>query len=157
MKIVKNSETTDAIDAALTLISKAKEISLMYLDNRKLNFDKIYERITDIYIESDKLSLAQATCDMIENKILKKELNTKIRGLDAEKSGTEAKKHEDSDKGKILKEMLSIIKKKAREARQERDKLLKQRRALKKAYFKDALMYLGKKDYNNAISSYEES
>ncbi len=157
MKIVKNSATTNAIDAALKVINKAEEISLMYLDNRKLNFDKIYERITEIYIELDELPSAHTILNMIENNFLKTELNRKIEKLEAEKSANEAKRHEDSDKGKILKEMLSIIKKKAREARQERDKLLKQRRALKKAYFKDALMYLGKKDYNNAVSSYEES
>ena len=157
IKIIKNSETTNAIDASLILINKAKEISLMYLDNRKLNFDKIYERITEIYIELDELSLAHAILGMIENNFLKTELNRKIEKLEAEKSSNEAKKYEDSSRGKISKERLSIIQNKAREARQDRDKLLKQRKGFKRAYFKDALMYLDKKDYDNAINSYKES
>jgi len=157
IKIIKNSETTNAIDASLILINKAKEISLMYLDNRKLNFDKIYERITEIYIELDELSLAHAILGMIENNFLKTELNRKIEKLEAEKSANEAKMGEESFKEKISKEKFSIIQNKTREARQDRDKLLKQRKGLKKAFFKDPLMYLDKKDYNNAINSYKES
>jgi hypothetical protein len=157
IKIIKNSETTNAIDASLILINKAKEISLMYLDNRKLNFDKIYERITEIYIKLDELPLAHAILGMIENNFLKTELNRKIEKLEAEKSANDAKMGEESFKGKISKERLSIIQNKAREARQDRDKLLKQRKGFKRAYFKDVLMYLDKKDYNNAINSYNES
>lgn len=157
MKIVKNSATTNAIDAALKLISKAKEISLMYLDNRKLTFDKIYERITEIYIELDELPSAHTILNMIENKFLKTEINRKIEKLEAGKSATEAKKAEESSRGEISKERLSIIKNKAREFRQEKDELLKQRNPYRRRYFKDALMYLDKRDYDSAIKSYEES
>ncbi len=156
MKIVNNNNTKNAIDAALKLINKAEEISLMYLDNRKLNFDKIYERITEIYTELDELSLAHAISDMIESKFLKTELNRKIEKLDAVKSATEAKKAEETSRGEISKERLSIIQNKAREARQDRDRLLKLRKALR-AYLNDALMYLDKKDYDKAINSYKES
>lgn len=157
MKIVENSATTNAIDAALKLISKAKEISLMYLDNRKLTFDKIYERITEIYIKLDELPSAHTILNMIENKFLKTELNRKIEKLEAGKSATEAKKAEESSRGEISKERLSIIKNKAREFRQEKDELLKQRSPYRRRYFKDAPMYLDKRDYDSAIKSYEES
>jgi hypothetical protein len=157
MKVVKNSDSTKSIDKSFKLINKAKEISLMYLDNRKLNFNEVYERITEIYISSEKLHLAHTISDMIDNKFLKTELNRKIEKLEAEKSATEAKKAEESSLMEILKESLSIIRSKAREAHQERDELLKQRRPYRKNYLKDALKYLDKKDYGSAISSYEES
>ncbi|NVM16161.1 MAG: hypothetical protein HWN80_00490 [Candidatus Lokiarchaeota archaeon] len=157
LKIAKNNNTKNAIDTSLRLINKAKEISLMYLDNRKLTFDEIYERITEIYIELDELPSAHAILNMIENKFLKTELNRKIEKLEAKKSATEAKKAEESSRGEISKERLSIIKNKAREFRQEKDELLKQRSPYRRRYFKDALMYFDKKDYDNANNSYKES
>ncbi|MBY8988601.1 MAG: hypothetical protein KGD61_09120 [Candidatus Lokiarchaeota archaeon] len=157
IKIVNDSATTNTIYAAEKLIKKAEEISEMYLDNRKLNFDKIYERITEIYIELDKLPVAHATLNKIENNFLKTELNRKIEKLEDEKRDSEAKKAEDSSRGKKLKERLSFIQKKAREASQDRERLLKQRKGYRRAYFNNALMHLDKKDYDNAINSYKES
>ncbi len=157
MNTVKSSTTTDAINTARKLVNKAKEISLMYLDNRILNFDEIYERITEIYINLDELPSAHAILNMIENKFRKTEINKKIEKLEAEKSSAEAKRAEDTDKSKISKERLSIIQNKAREARQERESLLKQNRALRRAYFTDALKYLDEKNYIEAIKSYEEN
>ncbi|MFX1446607.1 MAG: hypothetical protein ACFFCG_00560, partial [Promethearchaeota archaeon] len=156
MNIVKNSDTTNAIDASLNLINKAKEISLMYLDNRKLNFDEIYEKITEIYIQHDKLPSAHSILNLIENNFLKKEINRKIEKLEDEKRYSDAKKAEDSFREEKLKERLFIIQKKAREARQEREILLKQKKSLRKAYFTDAINYLNKKDYDNAIQSYKD-
>ena len=157
MKMVNSSATTDAINTAIKLVNKAKEISLMYLDNRKLNFDEIYESITEIYIDLDELPAAQAILNMIENKFRKTELNRKIEKLEAEKSSTEAKKAEESSRGEISKERLSIIRNKAREARQERDSSLKQNKALRRAYFTEPLKYLDEQNYDKAIKSYEEN
>ena len=156
MKIIKNGDTTKAIDASLSLINKAKEISLMYLDNRKLNFDEIYERITEIYIKLDKLPSAHSILNMIENNYLKAEINRKIEKLEDEKRYSDAKKAEDSFRGEKLKERLSIIQKKARDARQDREILLKQKKSLRKAYFTEALNYLNNQEYDKAIQSYKE-
>jgi 2C-methyl-D-erythritol 2,4-cyclodiphosphate synthase len=157
MRIVKNADKIDVIDAALMLIKKAKDISLAYLDNRIINFDKIYERIVEICIKSDKLPLARINLNEILNTFLKTELDKKIQKIEDEKSASVAKKAIESSEREISKEGLSIIKNKAREARQEKDTLLKQNKALRRAYFTDCLMYLDKKNYENAIKCYEEN
>ena len=157
MRTVNESNKPDAINAAQILIKKADDISFAYLDNRKINFDKIYERIAEIFIEADKLDSAHGITDKIENKSLKIELNKKIQNLQFEKSGTEAKEAEDISRRERIKERLSIIRSKAREALEERDDLLKQNKSLRRGYFSKALTYLNNKDYDNAIQSYEEN
>ena len=129
----------------------------MYLDNRNLNFDKIYARIVEIHINLGNLDKAHEFSDKIENKSLKIELNKRIENLQFEKSRTEAKEAEDFSRGEISKERLSIIRNKARAALKERESLLKQNKSLRRAYFSKALIYLNKKDYDNAIISYEEN
>ncbi|MFX0074778.1 MAG: hypothetical protein ACFE96_05015 [Candidatus Hermodarchaeota archaeon] len=156
-RMVLNNRNLDVIKPVQILIKKAEDISFAYLDNRKIDFDKIYENIVEIYIDSGELSSAHVTTDKIGDKTLKIELNKIIQKLQDEQSAIEAKEKEDLSKREISKERLSIIRNKAREANQEKEALLKQNKALRRAYFTEALMHLNKNDYDSAIMSYEEN
>ena len=157
LRIIQESNSKSAIDRAQMLIKKAEDISFAYLDNRKLNFDKIYERITQIYIELDKLDKAHEISDKIESKSLKIELNEKIQKLQDAKSASEAKEAEDTSRGEILEQQFSDLRNRAREALKEKEKLLKLKKSYKRAYFDKSFEYLNKNEYNNAINSYNEN
>jgi len=157
LKIVESSEDKFAIAASLNLIKKATDISLAYMEKPELSFNNIYKRITEIYITLDNLSSAHEFSDKIDDKWLKAELNKKIERLEAEKSAIISKKAEESFEGEVLKEKRSIIQSKAREALQDKERDFKQRKALKRAYYIDALEYLSMQDLDNAIEKYKES
>jgi len=157
LKIVESSEDKFAIEASLNLIKKATDISLAYMEKPELSFNNIYKRITEIYIALDNLSSAHAINDKIDDKWLKAELNKKIENLEADKSAIIIKKAEESFEGEVLKERLTIINSKAREALHDKEREFRQRKALKRAYYIDALEYLSKQDLDNAIEKYKES
>ena len=157
LKIVESGEDKFLIEASLNLIKKATDISLAYMEKPELSFNKIYKRITEIYITLDNLSSAHAINDKIDDKWLKAELNKRIENLEAEKSAIIVKKAEESFEGEVLKERLSIIQSKAREALHDKEREFKQRKALKRAYYIDALEYLSMQDLDNAIEKYKES
>ena len=157
LKIVESGEDKFVIEASLNLIKKATDISLAYMEKPELSFNKIYKRITEIYITLDDLSSAHAINDKIDDKWLKAELNKRIENLEAEKSAIITKKAEEFFEREVLKEKLSIIQNKAREALQDKEREFKQRKALKKAYFSNALEHLSIQDFDNAIENYKES
>ncbi|GAJ12559.1 unnamed protein product, partial [marine sediment metagenome] len=157
LKIVESGEDKFVIEASLNLIKKATDISLAYMEQPKLSFNKIYKRITEIYITLDDLSSAHAINDKIDDKSVKAELNKIIENLEAEKSAIIVKKAEESFEGEVLKERLSIIQSKAREALHDKEREFGQRKAYKKSYYIDALEYLSTQDLDNAIEKYEES
>lgn len=157
LKIVESGEDKFVIEASLNLIKKATDISSAYMEKSELSFDKIYKRITEIYLTIDDLSSAHAINDKIDDKRLKVELNKRIEKLEAEKSAIIVKKAEESFEGEVLKERLSIIQNKAREALHDKERELKQRKAFKRAYYIDALEYLSIQDFDNAIEKYKES
>ncbi len=157
LKIVESSEDKFVIETSLDLIKKATDISSAYMENPELSFNKIYKRITEIYITLDDLSSAHAITDKIDDKSLKTELNKRIENLEAEKSAIIVKKAEESFEGEVLKERLSIIQSKAREAFHDKEREFKQRKAFKKTYYLDALAYLSTQDLDNAIEEYKES
>ncbi len=157
LKIAESGEDKLVIEASLKLIKKATDISLAYMEKPELSFNNIYKRITEIYITLDDLSSAHAINDKIDDKWLKAELNKKIENLEAKKSAIVVKKAEETFEGEVLKEKLSIIQNKAREALHDKEREFKQRKALKRAYFIDALAYLSTQDLDNAIEKYKES
>ncbi len=157
LKIIKSGEDKFAIEASLNLIKKAKDISLAYIEKPELSFNNIYKRITEIYITLGDLSSAHAINDKIDDKWLKAELNKKIENLEAQKSAIIVKKAEESFEGEVLKERLSIIQSKAREALHDKEREFRQRKAFKRAYYIDALEYLNMQDLDNAIEKYKES
>lgn len=156
IRTVKDRDTKNAINAAQTLIKKAEDISFAYLDNRKINFDNIYRRIAEIHIESDNLDRAHEISDKIESISLKIELNERIQELQDARSAAEAREAEDTSRGEISRQRISIIRNRAREALKERESLLKQNKSLRRAYFNLSVEYLNKNEYDKAIGSYEE-
>ncbi|MFO8019169.1 MAG: hypothetical protein R6U96_11075 [Promethearchaeia archaeon] len=155
--IVQNNETKPAINTSLKLIKKVKNISNAYLNNEKITFDRIYKKIAEIYISLDDLSSAHVYNDKIENKEYKSEIHKKIAKMEASRSAIKSKKAEESLRGEILKEQISLIKKKARDARADKKNDLKQRGGLKRAFFKDPLELLKKQNYQEAYKAYKRA
>ncbi|MGV9204949.1 MAG: hypothetical protein ACOC44_13130 [Promethearchaeia archaeon] len=155
--IVQKDQTKGAIKAALKLIKKVNNISSAYLNNEKFTFDKIYRKIAEIYITLNDLSSAHAYNDRIENKEFKSEIHKKIAQIEGSRSAIKSKKAKELLKGEILKEQISIIKKKARDVRTEKKDYLKQRTGLKRAFFKKPLEFLRNQDYQEAYKEYKKT
>ncbi len=159
LRIVETEENETGIDKATHLIRKVDKIFSAYLDKEKdkITFNKLYKKIAEIYISLEDYPSAQTIIDKIENPEYKSKLNKKLEKLEAYRSGLESKKAIESKKAEFLKEKLSIIKKKAQDALQDRKNEFKQRKGLKRAYLVDALNYVKKQEYEKAIDSYYES
>ena len=160
LAILKDEENTSGIKRANELVKKAINISSAYLDKgerAQVNFDKIYKKISEIYIELDDLHSAQTFNDRIENKAYNTEIHKKIAKLEAEKSEKRSKKAEESREGKELKESLSIIKNKAREALLDKEKEFKERKALKRAYFQEGLNHIKNNEFEKSILVYKKT
>jgi len=157
LQILETENKVQGIERALNLTNKASEISLAYLENIKVDLSEIYRIIAERYIELGNLSKAHAINDLIDNNAIKAEINKKIEKLEAEKSAIESKKAEEDFKEESLIERLFLIKKKARDALLDQSNELRQRKGYKRAYFKDALLLLESREYEEAIKKYEES
>ncbi|MHA2429830.1 MAG: hypothetical protein ACXACC_02240 [Promethearchaeota archaeon] len=155
-KIVDTENNLKGVEKALVLIKKASDISYAYLENTKIDFNELYRKITEIYINFEKYSYAHAINDRIDNSMLKAELHKKIAKLEAEKSSAETDKAKDIFKEEELIERYSLIKNKAREAFQDQQRELRQRKGLKRAYFEHVLYSLDIQDYKKAIKQYKE-
>ncbi|MHA2281003.1 MAG: hypothetical protein ACXAC5_09135 [Promethearchaeota archaeon] len=157
LEILKDEEKTLGIKRADELVKKAKDISSKYLDKEEqaqVNFDKIYKKISEIYIELDDLHSAQIYNDRIENKAYNKEIHEKIAELEAEKSKEWTKKAEESREEEELKESLSMIKTKAREALLDQKNEKRERKALKRTYFQEGLDHLTTNEFEKSIAVY---
>ncbi len=156
IKIVDGKSNLQGVEKALGLIKKASDISYAYLENSKIDFNELYRKITEIYINLEDYSSAHAIIDRIDNSMLKAELHKKVTKLEAEKSEFETEKAKELFKEGELIERHSLIKNKAREAFQDRERELRQRKGLKRAYFEHILYSLDIQDYKKAIKQYEE-
>ncbi len=160
LRILESEEDLSGIKKAKDLVKKVSKISSSYLEQEekvKITFNKIYKNIAEIYIDLDDLPSAHAYNDKIEKKEYKTEIHKKIAKLEAEKSALASRRAEESFRGEILKEKLSIIKNKGSEARLDRDNELKERRALKRAYFNDALSLIKSQEYEKAVEIYKKN
>ncbi|UCC19714.1 MAG: hypothetical protein JSV62_00105 [Promethearchaeota archaeon] len=161
LKILEGEDNLlPAVNKAELLIKKVLNIASAYLDkeeNIRITFNKIYKRITEIYIELDNLHLAHVYNDKIEKAVYKIELHKKIELLEAKKSEIRSKKAKKIRKGEELKEKDSIIEKRAQEARLDRENDMKERKGLKRGYFKDGLSNLKSQQYNEALEIYKNS
>lgn len=157
LQILESEKTVPGIEQTLNLVNKASEISLAYLENIKIDLNEIYKIIAERYIEFGNLSGAHAINDRIDDSKIKVEINKKIEKLESEKSAIEIRKAEEDFKKEALKERLSFIEKKARDALIDRHNELRQRKAYKRAYFDEALKFLISEEYDKAIEKYEES
>ncbi|MHA1479777.1 MAG: hypothetical protein ACTSPU_16415, partial [Promethearchaeota archaeon] len=85
-RIVKETEDEKTINEAINLISKAIEVSKAYFDDHRINFDKTYEIIVNIYTDLGKFSKANEIADKVIEKLLKRKLNEKIQKTESEKN-----------------------------------------------------------------------
>ncbi len=159
LRIVESEENISGINKATDLIKKVNSIVSSYLDQEKdkISFNKIYKKIAEIYISLEDLSSALTYSDKIDKKEYKTEVRKKLEKVESEIIKIKLKKVEESLKGEMLKERLSIIRKKGRDALHDRELELKQRKGLKRAYFKEALGFVKKQEFDNAIKSYRDS
>ena len=156
LKIIENNENIKGIKSSLALIQQALYISSSYLDNKIINFDEIYKKIAETYILLEDLSLANTYNQRIENKRYSKIISKKIHKLESKRSALKAEKAEKAVKGELLKEKLSILKQKAKEALSELEGQFKSRKGLKRAYFQTPLMLLNKREYEDSIAAYKD-
>jgi len=159
LKILLNEENTMGIKRTNELVKEAINISA-YLDKEervKINFDKIYKKISEIYIELDDLPSANTFNERIENKPINTEIHKKIAKLEALKSEKRTKKAKESREEDVLKELRSIIKNKAREAKLDRENEFRERKGYKRAYFQGALNHLTNQEFEESIILYQTS
>jgi hypothetical protein len=160
LNVLKSEENLSSINKAELLIKNALNIASAYLEKEetlKITFNKIYKKITEIYIDLDNLHLAHIYNDKIEKPAYKIELHKKIEMLEAKKSEIRSKKARETRKGEELKEKDSIIEKRAQEARLDKDNTMKERKGLKRGYFKDGLIHLQNQEYEAALEIYKNS
>ncbi|MFX0026915.1 MAG: hypothetical protein ACFE8M_10945, partial [Candidatus Hermodarchaeota archaeon] len=155
-KIVDTESNLQGVEKALALIKKALDISYAYLENAKIDFNELYRKITEVYINFEDYSKAHAINDKIDDSMLKAELHKKIAKLEGERSAFETEKAKELFKEGELIERQSLIKSKAREAFQDRERELRQRKGLKRAYFEHVLYSLDIQDYKKATKQYKE-
>ncbi len=156
-KIVNLERNNKGIENALNLIRKISDINSAYLDNIKRNFDDLHKEIFEIYIELDNLSGARATLDKIDSKMLKEELHKILNKIDDQKREIELKKVDETYKEDQLRALFSIIKKKAKDAYNDKISLFNQRKGYKRAYYQEGLNFLGINDLTAALQEYEKS
>ena len=159
LRIVESEETIFGINKATNLIKNIDSIVSSYLDQEKIkiNFDKIFKKIAEIYIDLKELSLALTYRDRINKKEYKDEVRNKLEEVESELSEIELKKIKESLKEENLESALSIIKNKGKDTLHDREQEFKQRKGLKRAYFKEALDFVKREEFENAIRSYKNS
>jgi len=154
LRAVKENEDKKTIDLAINLIAKANDLSHAYLDNRKINFDEIYERIVKVFIKLDDFSSAHA----INDKILAKSLNTKgnrdIEKRQSEISSKDAERAIKAYDDSVLKEREWDIKKRARDAQQERQNDFRRRTGLRRQLYDKGLSLLKSQDFKDSLKEY---
>ena len=160
LRILNSEEDLSAINRAEELVKNALNLASAYLDKEetlKISFNKIYKKITEICIDFDNLDLAHVYNDKIEKPAYKTELHKKIEMLEAKKSEIRSKKAIEARKEEELKEKDSIIEKRAQEARLDKDNDMKERKGLKRGYFKESLNYLNNQQYDEALEIYKNT
>ena len=159
LMILENEENILGINKATDLVKKVLELSSSYLEKEEkiiVTFNRIYKKIAETYIQLDDLASAHSYNDKIEKKEYKTEIHNKIAKLEAEKSAIRLKKVEDSLKGAQLKEKYSIINNLGREAQLDKENEYKERKALRRAYFEEAINLIKNKDYEKAVEIYKK-
>ncbi|MFX0005412.1 MAG: hypothetical protein ACFFAV_01665 [Candidatus Hermodarchaeota archaeon] len=159
-EVLSDDSAQKVIDKAEMLVKKVITLASAYLEKEetpKITFDKIYKRITEIYIKLGNLHLAHVYNDKIEKAAYKKELHKEIVKLEAEKSEIMSKKATEARKGEELKEKDTIIEKRAQEARLDKENDLKERKGLKRGYFNECLIHLKNQQYDEALELYKNS
>lgn len=154
LRVVKENEDKRTIDSAIDLIAKAKDLSHAYLDKREINFDEIYAIIVRFFIKLDDFSSAHTNNDKILDKSLKEKLNEKIQKAEYDISADDAEKAQKDFDDKELNERESIIRRRARDAQQDRQDDFRSRTGLKRRLYDKGLNLLKDQDYEGALKEY---
>ncbi len=160
LRILESEGDLSAINKAEMSVKKVLNIASAYLEKEEsinITFNKIYKKVSEIYIELNDLHLAQVYNDKIENKEYKIEIHKKIESLEAEQSAIRAKKAIETRKGEVLKEKGSIIEKRAQEAKLDKENQMRERRGLKRGYFNNGLTHLRNQQYDKAFEVYKST
>jgi len=157
LNAIEVGNNRSSIIYAVDLIKKAKNIANAYLEDYEPDFDELNKAISELYIEMGDLSSALSYLDKIEDKFYKKQVYNKLSATEEEKIASRAKEIETTLKKKSLQERHSIIKKKSQDARLDKEFEFRQRRGLKRAYFKEALNFLENENYQNAVEIYQKT
>jgi len=160
LRVLESEGNISAINNAEISVKKVLNIASAYLEkeeNINITFNKIYKKVSEIYIELNDLHLAHVYNDKIENKEYKTEIHQKIEKLEAEQSAVRSKKAIETRKSEELKEKGSIIEKRAQEAMIYKDNQMRERRGLKRAYFNDGLTHLKNQQYDKAFEVYQNT
>ncbi|MHA1987098.1 MAG: hypothetical protein ACW98D_10700 [Promethearchaeota archaeon] len=160
LAILNDEENNFRINRANELVKKATDILDSYLDREErvqVNFDEIYKKIAEIYIELGDLHSAHVYNDRIENRTDNTEIHNRIAELESKESEARLTIVEDSREEEVLKEQFSIMEKKAREYYLDRDKYFRERRALKRAYYQEALNHLTNQEFEESTHLYIRS
>ena len=154
---IKEQADKQATVQVKNLLKKIEIISSRYLDDKIFDLDEIYVELVDTFLNNGDFSAAHEYCDKIINKKLKNEVHKKIDLKESEKSHLELELLEKDREKKELKQQVVIIRRKAQEASHDKKDLLRQRNALKRIYFNDALENLKNNDLEKAIVDYNNS
>jgi tetratricopeptide (TPR) repeat protein len=160
LRTLKEKDDLSVINEAEMLVKKVLNLASAYLekeDTPKITFNKIYKKITEIYIKLDDLHLAHVYNDKIEKPTYKIELHKEIEMLEAKKSEIRSQKAIETRKGEELKEKDTIIEKRAQEARLDKEADIRERKGLKRGYFKEGLSYLDNQQYGEALILYKNT
>ncbi|NVM36215.1 MAG: hypothetical protein HWN81_11515 [Candidatus Lokiarchaeota archaeon] len=160
LSILESMGNLSAINKAEMFVKKVLNIVAAYLEKEEsvdITFNKIYKKIAEIYIELDDLHLAHIYNDKIVKKEYKTEIHKKIEELESEKSAIRSEKAIKTRKGEELKEKVSIIETRAREALLDKENDIKERIGLRKRYFADGLSNLKNQQYAKAFEIYKNT
>lgn len=161
LDLLQSEDNLSGIRKANEFLKKANNVSSAYLEKEErinINYDKIFKKIAEVYIDLGDLHNAQAYNDRINNKSYKKEIHKTIDKLEAEKSAARSEIARDTREGAVMEEMLSMIESMAREfSRLEKENEFRGRIARKTRYFKEALQYITEQKYDETIELYKKS
>ena len=151
---IKEQPDKHTIDKVKKFLKKIETVSAKYLDGKVPNLDEIFVELCEVSLNNDDFSAAHEFCDKILNKMLKSELNKKIDKKESEKSKLELEELEKNREIEEVKERALIMRRKAQAALLDKKDQLRQRQALKRIYYNDALENLQTNDLDNALTNY---
>ena len=170
LRILENEENRSGVIKVEDLIEKALKIARIthVSESSNINFDKIFEKIVEIFFQLGDLLSANTYYNRIEKIKNQNEVDRlvvamrageirRIERLESEKIAAASKRVEHLYWEESLKEQASMIKKKGNEALLERENELKKRKAFKRGHFKKALKKIKLKEYGESFELYKKS
>ncbi len=156
LQLFDQNKDISTINNALDIIKDIEKINSSYIGRQAINFDEIYEQIAHCFLEFSDISSALKYSDKITKQIYRKQIHQEISKIETERSNLFSQELKLSLKEFDLSARLFKVKNKSRDALLDKQKDVKQRKALKRAIFKDAFSFLKHRQYNKAVVAYRE-